>query len=734
MPAPIIADPFSSRLCFREPCRVPRLFLGCFHLLLIVVFGPGMFGEPARLCAQEVPSGFTAITLATNLNAATALTVAPDGRIFIAEQTGRLMVWQNGGLLETPALSLKVTDFWERGLIGLALHPEFPRTPHVFVLYVVDQPFVHHVLSRFELRGNVADPASEMVLLRGDDQGTMGGFQPAGHQGGPLAFGADGKLYVSVGEQTASAPSQRLDTLIGKILRLNPDGSIPEDNPFYHRTTGKYRAIYAIGVRNAFGLALQPETGRMFFTDVGGTAFDEVNELHAGANYGWPQAEGPSTQPDTVNPLYAYPPVVGRSIVGGVFYPRSPAGASAFPERWRGQFFFADFMNHWVKALDPESPAKVVTFARGFNGPVALEIDTEGALLVLNRGAIWRDPKRFVPNAGSLVRIAWAPAAHVVKAERPAGKAALDLPASYSALPRKLSETALVSLARGQSIPGVEPFALNVPAGEPGVTERLWLALPAGARLGFHPTEDWSLPAGGVVVRHFQTGDRPLETRLVVAGDPCGYAVSYRWSADGADADLVEDFELVDIPMRGGRRPVRQWYFAPPEECLVLPTSSPAFALPLNTRQLNRTTPGGVENQLQRLQALGWIELPPSVVPENLPRLAALENTGASLEIRARSYLDVRCAICHQPGGSSRGAFDARFHTPLSEAGLMDGELAAGDLGIAGARVVVPGEPGKSILLRRMQATDFFRMPPVAYHDEPSPAVPVLTEWIKNLK
>src|SRR6185436_18347567 len=122
--------------------------------------------------------------------------------IFIAEQTGRLLVWKDGRLLDQPALTLHVTDYWERGLIGMALAPDFPRSSQMFVLYVTDKPFVHHILSRFTLRGDVIDPASERVLLEGDDQAKLGGSNPGGHQGGPLCFGNDGKLYVALGEQT----------------------------------------------------------------------------------------------------------------------------------------------------------------------------------------------------------------------------------------------------------------------------------------------------------------------------------------------------------------------------------------------------------------------------------------------------------------------------------------------------------------------------------------------------
>ncbi|HYV30498.1 MAG TPA: PQQ-dependent sugar dehydrogenase, partial [Candidatus Binatia bacterium] len=210
------------------------------------------FGAGDSLRAAEVPTGFVEETLATGLNAATAIAPAPDGRIFIADQTGPLRVWKDGRVLDRPALDLsgKLDTYWERGLVGVTLARDFPRTPHLFLLYVAKAPFTHHVVSRFTLSGDVADPASEKVLLQGDDQKLLGGSQPGGHQGGPIRFGPDGQLYVALGEQTAGKPSQSLSTLQGKILRLNPDGSIPEENPFFAQTTGKYRAIWALGLRN----------------------------------------------------------------------------------------------------------------------------------------------------------------------------------------------------------------------------------------------------------------------------------------------------------------------------------------------------------------------------------------------------------------------------------------------------------------------------------------------------
>src|SRR5262249_11138556 len=154
-----------------------------------------------------------------------------------------------------PFLTLDVDSRWERGLIGVALDPDFATNRFTYLTCVAGQPYPHHRVSRFTARGDVVAPGSEVVLLRGGDQGKLGGTIPAGHQGGPLPFGKAGQLYIAIGEQTARQPSQRLDTFQGKLLRINPDGTIPEDNPFYAKAEGKYRAIWAIGLRNPFTFA-----------------------------------------------------------------------------------------------------------------------------------------------------------------------------------------------------------------------------------------------------------------------------------------------------------------------------------------------------------------------------------------------------------------------------------------------------------------------------------------------
>jgi glucose/arabinose dehydrogenase len=721
---------------------------------------------PQLVRAVEVPSGFVAETIATNLNAATAIAPTPDGRVFIADQTGRLLVWKDGRVLDAPALALHVTDYWERGLIGLALDSDFPRPPHLYLLYVTDKPFVHHVLARFTIQGDVIDPSSETILLEGDDQATLGGSVAAGHQGGALRFGSDGGLYVSIGEQTAGEPAQRLDTLQGKILRLNRDGSIPTDNPFFSETSGKYRSIYARGVRNSFGIAAQPKAdgGRMFFTDVGGSAFEEVNELKPGANYGWPHAEGISTNAAFANPLHAYPPMIGQSVVGGAFVPRSTFKGQSpnWPEKWRGRFFFADFMKHWIKALDPDAPTNVLTFARGLNGPVATELAPDGSLFVLNRGAIWRDPKKFVPNAGSLVRIRYlgegkpdVGAPNSDSARSLTNFAALGLPLSATLLPRKLARAEWELRSQGVRR---WPIWINSRPWHHLVRENVaGLYLPDGTPVNLtDPNADVILPPGAVVVRNFSVStawtnrppmenpERRIETRLLVIGKPYSYGASYRWRGD--EAELVEDSEVVTLSDLAGERGNGQlpktasvnWWFPALDDAISFPIINPAYWI--STAPPDFVT---VPPQLRSVPPVNWLAAMlganvlvtkfASGLVSNIPPGTVWESPLMPLEARVRSYLHGNCAVCHQPGGVSRGNLDLRLTTPLARTGLINGEPVAGDLGIAGAKILAPGSPEKSLLYQRVKRTDFFRMPPIAYHNEPSPVLPLLDEWIRSL-
>src|SRR6185503_21116746 len=266
--------------------------------------------------AATVPSGFVDSIFVGVPSDATAMKFAPDGRLFVCQQSGKLRVVQNGTLFATPFVSLTVDGSDERGLLGVAFDPDFETNNFVYVYYTAVSPTVHNRVSRLTANGNVAVPGSEVVLL------DLNPLDHTYHNGGALHFGNDGKLYIAVGDNGNGNFSQWLGNLFGKILRINRDGSIPADNPFFGTAAGVNRAIWALGLRNPFTTAIQRSTGRLFINDVGEYTWEEINQGAPGANYGWPLAEGPSNNP---NPAYTYPfhsyqhDGVVCAITGGAF-------------------------------------------------------------------------------------------------------------------------------------------------------------------------------------------------------------------------------------------------------------------------------------------------------------------------------------------------------------------------------------------------------------------------------
>ena len=339
--------------------------------------------------ATTLPSGFTETLVSSGLTAPTAMEIAPDGRVFVLEQPGRVRVIKNGVLLGTPFLTLTVNAALERGLLGIAFDPAFASNSFVYVYYTATSPTIHNRVSRFTASGDVAVAGSERVLM---DLPTV---SAQNHNGGAVHFGRDGKLYVGVGENAVPSNATSLNTTFGKILRLNADGTIPTDNPFYTQTTGNNRAIWARGLRNPFTFAVQPGTGRIFLNDVGNISWEEINDGVAGRDYGW----GSSMADGDATAFYRYgssQTVISGTpatcaITGGTFY--NPAAAS-FPSQYVGRYFFGDYCGHWIRTIDPATKA-VATFATGigsFGGVVDLKVAADGSLYYLARtdGSVFR--------------------------------------------------------------------------------------------------------------------------------------------------------------------------------------------------------------------------------------------------------------------------------------------------------------------------------------------------------
>jgi glucose/arabinose dehydrogenase len=341
----------------------------------------------AQLAASTLPAGFTETQVAGGLDNPTAMAFAPDGRLFVAEQGGTLRVIKNGALLPTPFLTVAVSSTGERGLLGVTFDPDFTKNGYVYVYYTATSPAVHNRVSRFTAAGDTAVAGSETVLLELDN------LDAEIHNGGALHFGPDGKLYIAVGENGLASNAQTLENLLGKILRINPDGSIPTDNPFYKVAAANNRAIWALGLRNPFTFSFQPGTSRMFINDVGQETWEEIDDGIAGSNYGWPATEGPTTDPQFRSPLfwYAHGPsntTEGCAITGGAFYnPATPQ----FPSSYTGTYFFGDYCNGWIRRYDPATNT-ASAFATDVPGEVDLRVADDGSLFYLARdaGAVYR--------------------------------------------------------------------------------------------------------------------------------------------------------------------------------------------------------------------------------------------------------------------------------------------------------------------------------------------------------
>jgi glucose/arabinose dehydrogenase len=347
--------------------------------------------------ARSVSAGFEKDeAFVTGLAGATAFAQAADGRFFIAQQTGELRVVDaQRNLLAAPFVQLGVDANGERGLIGVALHPDFASNGFVYVHYTTPQGGTHNRISRFTANGNVALAGSEQVLVELPPLSSA-----TNHNGGGLHFGPDGMLYVGVGDNANGDNAKDLASPLGKLLRFNDDGSIPDDNPFAGTQSGLARAVWAFGLRNPFSFAFEPGGTRLYINDVGEKSWEEIDIGAAGANYGWPDNEGPVDADGITAPRFAYPHTasnppgvgpggffVGTAIAGGAFY---PASGGSFPPEYAGNYFFADFGARFIARLDPANDDAAYAFASVADQPVDLLVGIDGALYVLTRGAVTR--------------------------------------------------------------------------------------------------------------------------------------------------------------------------------------------------------------------------------------------------------------------------------------------------------------------------------------------------------
>lgn len=281
-------------------------------------------------CVPQIPSpaptpvatsrvgGFRVETVAEGLTVPWALAFAPDGRLFFTERPGRLRMIENDQLRTQPLATFEVAQAGEGGLLGLALDPDFSvnRLGYAYYTYQSNGQLFNRVV-----RFSISDEGiGEITTI-------LDGIPAASiHDGGRIKFGPDGKLYVTTGDATDADQAQNRESLAGKILRVNSDGSLPSDNP------SPRSPLYTFGHRNSQGLAWHPVTGQLFATEHGPTGHDEVNIIEADSNYGWPEVAGPGGEPRFVDPIAEYHPAI------------APAGAAFWADaqlaEWNNSLFF----------------------------------------------------------------------------------------------------------------------------------------------------------------------------------------------------------------------------------------------------------------------------------------------------------------------------------------------------------------------------------------------------------
>jgi uncharacterized repeat protein (TIGR03806 family) len=597
----------------------------------------------------------------------------------------------------------------EAGLLGMAFHPDFASNGVVYLSYT---------------RGNLISQVSEFTSNDGGetlDEGSEAQLfdigQPAeNHNGGHIAFGPDGHLYIGFGDgglrdDTAfPGAGQNVDTALGSLLRIDVDGgspyAIPPDNPF--AGGGGEPEIYAWGLRNPWRFSFDTDSGELWLADVGQDQFEEVNLIVRGGNYGWVLKEAfdcytvgdPCDDLDVIDPVAAYAHPEGESITGGFVY-----RGTAIPTL-AGRYVYGDFVSGRVWGLFPgddgledqvlfDSGTNISSFAQGIDGEVYyLSYGPTGTI------------HKLIPED-----------------------------AIEDNFPKLLSATGCFDPADpSRPAAGLIPYDVNAALWSDGADKQRHLAIPDGQVIAVGDNGKLELPIGSVLVKTFATPEgRRLETRLLVRHDDGGWAgYSYEWNEAQTDAELLPAGKVIDLG-------ATSWSIPSRTDCSACHTSAAGRTLGLELAQLNGEgvypSTNRRANQVKTLAHIGLLEgITGDVDVEATPRLASYDDPAASAEDRARAYLHANCAHCHLEGGPGRSDADVRWHIDFAAANLCDADPIAGDLGVEGAVLLAPGEPERSLIsLRPRSLEPTRRMPPLASAEVDAEGTEVIDDWIRSL-
>jgi putative heme-binding domain-containing protein len=686
------------------------------------------------------------------------ITNAPGtDRFFVLEHAGKIFSFSPRADIEKADLVLDLTkdlkswkvDDKTQGLdavYGMTFHPKYAENRYCYVTYVLKGKGAEIAdgsrLSRFTMSKSDLpriDPASEKILLT---------FLAGGHNGGCLAFGPDGYLYVSTGDAASPNPPDPLNTgqdcsdLLSSVLRIDVDRAdagkayaIPKDNPFVGLADVRPE-IWAFGFRNPWKMSFDRTHGDLWVGDVGWELWEMVYKVKKGGNYGWSIKEGPqSIKPDAkigptpiLPPTFAFPHTEGASITGGYVY-----RGKKHPDLV-GAYICGDWMSrkYWAIRADGDKPGTSIEIAQGSPKVVSFAEDNNGELYILD----YNDP-------GGIYVL--APNPDAAKPRPP--------------FPTKLSETGLYADVKGQTLAdGVYPYEIAAePWADHAKASRL-VALPGTSAATFYrrdepvPDTAWFkarafFPKDGVLARTFSietergnpASSRRLETQILHFDGECrGY--TYRWNDAQTDAMLVpaagEDVELTvkDARAPGGIRK-QTWHFPSRTECRQCHNPWAGEVLGFTEAQLRPAKKSaGSPDELIRLTDLGLVVWGKEKPEDKSAKLLTSPHDPANeLEARARSYLHVNCAHCHTFGGGGSVNLDLRHDLSLDESKTVDARPVQGTFAIADCKILAPGDPYRSVLYYRMAKQGRGRMPHIGSELVDEAGVRLIRDWIRQL-
>lgn len=657
----------------------------------------------------------------------------PNGQFYwnSRDQKGRVQVGTNFALLiDNQAIAFAGMD------TGMASLIEHPSDPTRWFSFAGEREVANGVtnlwdtLREWRLNTNTMRLSTNRILIRQIDRSPE-------HLGGAMVFGNDGYLYVTTSDEGGQGDpyrnSQRIDlNFFCAVLRIDVDGRpgnlppnphpaiqgqywVPSDNPFIGSTSfngspvdpAKVRTeFWMVGLRNPNTMSIDRQTGRMFIGDVGGSLWESVQEVVRGANAGWAAMEGPwATSFPTGSSTVQRPPQGYAAPFWSYPHPNVVANGNPL---YQGNCIF------------------VGPVVRGSRYP-----ELDGCLIVSDvSGPVWA--VNIATKA--LTRIATHPTGATSWAIDPTtgdllagsfyGKSITRMVRSVpAALPQTLSATGLFSDLATLTPNGLTAYEVANPFWSDGAIKTRWARLPTGGKIDRDAEDKWTFPTGTVWVKHFDVDGRRVETRVTVKTADAAYGLSYKWRADGSDADLASPYgEDVTLPNR-------TWHIPSWSDCTQCHTPLYGYAPGFRTAQLN------VNGQLEALSAAGWFASPITNAA-GLPALSRWDSS-ASIQHRFKSFLDANCSHCHQPEGTGRGEWDARITTPLSLSGIVNGDVSD-SLGIAGAKVIAPTNLNASILFRRVWDHDEiglanYHMPPLGTDMVNTNGAAVVAEFIDSL-